>query len=309
MEKIGLIAGSSGDTLYRELKKRNLKIYMICGSENEIEGNEASDILIMDLRNKEKILKYLKNRHVHLVLIGTGHYLALELADYLNQNGICTNLDYHKSMFVKDKVKFKNFLYNNNIKTPEYIIIKKSDNSDINLSNLQLPVVVKSSTDAVQPCKISSIDDLKEKIEMIKKTNTDILIEEYIDGGDCTEIITNDGKKIKSIYLSDYSKAKEYNLEGFDKAESAVITDEIKQKIKKISSFIVKTLNIQGLIRVDFMIKEFDIYVLELNSVIIVGSNGSLTKYLKRKKINLDLANIMVNTAFNIFENNMNMMV
>jgi len=299
-ECIGLIGGHSGDSLTDELHKRGYIVALVAGKDNEPGMDSAEYVLTEDLSNHKLIIKYFVECNVKNVVIGTGHSKAIELAKVLETEGFKTNIDYNKSILAKDKVKFKNLLIKIGIKTPEFISFRDAYSIDEIINRIGLPCVVKSATDAVQPQKVNAKEDLQYAICNIKNTDTEVLIERYINGNDCTVAIINDGKYCESLGVTYYSKAKEYKLKGFDNAHSTQLSERKEQEICAIAKKIVDTLGFIGLLRIDFIIDE-DVFVLELNSVIVTGYNGSAYPFFKIQGI--DIAKKMIDTAIRIFEN------
>lgn len=83
------------------------------------------------------------------------------------------------------------------------------------------PCVIKSTIDLFQPIEMHTFAEFEEfmdeKISLLDET--DLLIEEFIDGYDCTVAVACNGEEIKNYGVTYYSKAKEYGLKGFDKAK------------------------------------------------------------------------------------------
>ena len=97
-----------------------------------------------------------------------------------------------------------------------------------------------------------------------------------------------------------FSKAKEWNLKGFQGAREAVLSPEEEKEIIKIARRVVFESGLLGLVRVDFIVDN-NIYVLEANSVMTTGYHKLLYSYYK--KAGYDIAGIMVDNALRIFEN------
>lgn len=301
---IGLVAGHSGDSLTDKLRNIGYQVALVGGSENEPGMDNADFILIEDLSNYSKIADFFLNNKVSKVIIGTGHYKAINLANYLNNIGIITNINYEKSLLAKDKIKFKKELININIKTPKFLNIDFDKNIEVEeiINKINIPCVIKSNTDAIQPQKVNIIKNLEDAILQVKNSNTDVLVEEYIKGNDCTVAVVSDGNIIKSLGVTYYSKAKEYKLNGFEGAYSKKVSYEKELELNSIAINIVKELEFKGLSRIDFIIdeKSEEIYVLELNTVIVTGYNGSAYPFFKEQGI--DVAEVMIQNSLRLID-------
>lgn len=299
---IGLIGGHSGDSLTDELHKAGYSVALVGGKPGEPGMDKAEAVLIGDLSNHNSIIEFLYNHNVKFVVIGTGHILAIQLVRSLEKKGFLTNIDYAKSMLSKNKRKFKEQLIKNGIKTPQYYIVPKEYRIDTIVEKMGIPCVVKSTTDAVQPEKINHIDELSDSIKMVMETGTDVMIEQYVNGNDCTVAVTYNGDIIENLGVIYYSKAKEYKLKGFDTAYSKKIARNKEEEICKIANGIVSTLGFIGLSRIDFIIDQdnSDIYVLELNSVMITGYHGSAYPFFIKQGINIP--KVLVENALQIYK-------
>lgn len=295
---IGLIAGSSGDSLVDELHKRDYSVAIVCGKKNEPGFSEADCSLAIDLSRHEEIYNFFALHSVSKVIFGTGHTIAFTLAEYLLAKGISLNIDPVKCNMAKDKYKFKRQLEALGINTPKTLwaddISKFKD-----IKELSFPYVFKSTSDKFQPCKINNMNELELVNREVLRADSKVLVEEYIDGNDCTVAVVNDGNIIKSLGVTYYSKAKEYKLRGFNNAYSKKMTCEKEREICRIAEEIVRKLHFFGLVRIDFIVSE-EIYVLELNSVIVTGYTGSAYPFFKKQGINI--ASVLIDNALTVLK-------
>lgn len=305
-EIIGLIAGHSGDSLTDELHERGYQVAIVCGKPEE-PGYETADYkIITDLRNKEAIKMYFEKAGVHFFVVGTGVLMAFELAEYLEENGFVSSIDPKNSLLMKNKVKTKQLFEQTGVLTPTYTYYENGRYTLRDVVNdvdkkIGFPCVIKSNTDAVQPRCVRGCSELKEAITNVGATNTDLLIEKYICGGDLTYCIANDGYKTTHIGPIYYSKAKEYGLIGFKKPYVAELTKENAKKIAEIAELIVCSIGLRGVVRIDFIIMDTVIYALEVNSVIVTGYKGSAYPFFEKQGINI--ASVSIDNAIRLFEN------
>lgn len=306
MEQVlGLIGGRSGEALTDSIHKKNKKVAIVIGSENGSGYNKADYVCKSDLSNKHEILEFFQSNNVKNVIIGTGHILAFELAEYLEKNNINISINIKASSLCKDKHLFKSALEKLGIKTPKSLLISEYNDIEKYLekdnSGINLPCVLKSNIDVVQPELIYDKTKLIEKTKHILSLNSQVLIEEYIDGNDCTVMVCNDKNAVKSSPVLYYSKAKEFNLAGFKNAKSVKMSQQLELNLKSLSERIIETLDIIGVSRVDYIVKEDKIYVLEVNSVIVSCYEGTIMPMYKLNNINV--ADNIVDTAISIFNN------
>lgn len=302
-EVIGLIGGRSGEALTDSLHKKDIQVALIIGKKDESGYEKAEYVLESDLSKKEDIYNFFSNKGVKNIVIGTGHILAFELAEYLEKRNLNVSVNIEASYLCKDKYVFKSIIEKLNIKTPKYLLIKENSNLNEFIYHIQeqikLPCVIKSTIDRVQPELVYEKELLIEKIENILRLNSDVLIEEYIDGSDCTVPVKSDGKRINSLEVLYWSKAKELNLKGFKNPRANKLDKSIELRLKSLSEKIVRELNILGVPRVDYIVKNDEIYVLEVNSV-IVSSHESTAMPMYREN-NINIADEIINTAIDVF--------
>ncbi|HHT7189438.1 TPA: ATP-grasp domain-containing protein [Bacillus cereus] len=300
MECIGLIAGSSGDSLTDALHNRGYTVALVAGKEKEPGIDKADKKIITDLSNFYEIEEFFHNNKVQFIILGTGHSKAFRLASHLEKLGFYTSVDIPKSQIAKDKIKFKKELDRIEVPTPQYM----SFNSDYDLENIVnsvgIPCVVKSPVDLIQPQKVNSKIELEEAILELLALKGEVLIERFISGVDCTVPVLSDGENVKSLGVTYYNKAVEYQLKGFENIYHPKLSKEVEREIEKLSINIIKEMGFKGLVRLDYIIENQKIYVLELNSVIMTGYNCTSYPFFKEKGI--DIAQEMIDNAMKIYQ-------
>lgn len=301
-ELIGVIGGKSGDSITDELHKKNKKVLLISGKADEPGTDNADIVVIKNLTHKEEIYQSIIENKVKKVIIGTGHILAIELAQYLKDRNISISINIELSKLCKDKYLFKRYIENKGFKTPKYKYLeyKETNMNELQLicKDIELPCVLKSTIDLTQPQLIHNSEDLKNEITGIFNLKSDVLIEEYIDGSDCTVAVYSDGIKIKDLGIIYWSKAKDCKLKGFRNAHSVKLSDDIEEEVISISHKLAEAINMLGVCRIDFIIQNSKIYILEVNSISVCGYTGFLYHLFKERNINI--ADISVETALSI---------
>jgi phosphoribosylaminoimidazole carboxylase (NCAIR synthetase) len=299
MEKIiGLVAGTSGDSLSKHFKNLGYKIALVAGREGEPGTDTADHLLVTDLDNSQDIVDFFISISVQFVILGTGHYKAIDLLPLLEKVNLQTNLNLEKFNLVKDKLAFKDYISKNGFITPLYFSIHNREEFLALRGKFKFPCVVKSAIDVVQPVRVIEHQRLEELVFEILDKSSSVLIEEYIDGSDCTVAVTNVDLDIKNYGVIYYSKAKEYLLEGFTGARADKLDLNLEKKICQVSNELIRYINIPGLVRVDYIVKDNLPYILEINAVIVTGYKGSAYPFFK--DIGIDIAEVMANTALKI---------
>ncbi|MEJ6467830.1 ATP-grasp domain-containing protein [Fusobacterium ulcerans] len=304
MEYIGLIAGKSGDSLTEEIQKKGYKVALVVGKEKEPGYDIADKVLVTDLSNQEEIYKFFSTLQVKYLIVGTGHIVVLRTIKYLEKKGIKLSIDLEKTFLCKDKYLFKKEIEKTEYLTPKYILFKKESNQEENikeiLTKFEFPIVLKSPIDKREPIAVNNISELKEYYENIKKLDSDILIEEYISGSDVTVPVVSNKVDINALGILYWSKGKVEFLKGFENSKSYKLNNE-EEVLKKISC-LIKDLGIIGLSRADIVVKDNgEIYILEVNSIIVCGNTGSIYNQLWQEQ-GFNFAKITVENALKVFE-------
>lgn len=308
-ECIAVVAGISGEVIVKELKKLGYKTFVISGRKQD-SGMDISDkSFVVDLREKELIYNELVKNSIDKVILGTGHVLAFNLIDFLAKKGIKVSVNPESSLIAKDKFAYKEELVRNGILTPKYIEIALDTEYNIQeiLDKVGCPCVVKSTIDTTYPKKANTKEELEKHIETIRKTNSPIVVEQFIEGIDTTVPVYSNPKETKAILVSYYSKADACKLEGFgNDLIKGKLNKEVEEKLLRFSEDVIRKTNILGMARLDIIVdKNEKFYVLECNSVMVTGVHPNQIEYgkefLEREKVNF--AEYTVKNALEIFKN------
>ena len=308
-ECVAIIAGISGEVIVKELKKLNYNTFVISGRKEDSGMNISDRNFVVDLREKELIYNELVKNSIDKVILGTGHILAFELVDFLSKKGIKVSVNPKSSLIAKDKFAYKEELVKNGILTPKYMEIALNEKYNIQeiLDKIGYPCVVKSTIDTTYPKKANTEEELERHIEAIRKTNSPILVEQFIEGIDTTVPVYSNPKETKAILVSYYSKADACKLEGFgDDLIKEILSKETEKKLLRFSEDVIRKTNILGMARLDIIVdKNQNFYVLECNSVMVTGVHQNQIEYGKEflERENINFAELTVRNALEIFNN------
>lgn len=303
---VGLIAGISGEALAREIKKRNHKVAIIGGKSSESGMDIADFVLVTDLDNHQEILNFLIKHDINKVIFGTGHIKAFYLAEYLHSKQIKISIDPKISLVAKDKFLYKELLISLGFTTPKQFFIKSNEKFDIRKVSgyVDLPCVIKSTTEACYPKKINKYSEMEDAVKNIQNLGTDILLEDYIEGVDTTIPFISNYDNVKAVMVSYYSKAKECKLKGFDKFFNVKLDKKTEEELLRYSEEVVDKTSIIGVGRLDVIVKNNKFYVLECNSVMVTGIHANQIEYGIEflSKENVNFASLLIDNAFLIFK-------
>ena len=194
-----------------------------------------------------------------------------------NLNIPITGSNSSQSEITFDKIKCIDFLKTMGVKVAKSFTLNKNDLLDIKqiIDKVGLPCFVKASNSGSSygVYKAYKESDLIDSIEKAKKYDENILVETHVEGREfsvgvvmfngrmvvlpITEIITSND-------FFDYNAKYEGNS---DEITPALIENNLKIKLEKIARKIYKTLEIRGLSRSEFILKDDEFYFLEINTV------------------------------------------
>ncbi len=173
-----------------------------------------------------------------------------------------------------DKLRCKEYLQQFDVKTAKAILLRASDGKHP-VIDIPLPVFVKPNKNGSSygASKVSKPEDLAPAIENAFKYDDEILVEEFIQGTEVTcGVITMDGKvtalplteiRTKSEFF-DYKAKYEGNSQEVTPAE---VDATLAKQIQVTSISIYQKLGFKGMCRIDYIIRNGEYYMLEVNSI------------------------------------------
>ncbi len=181
-----------------------------------------------------------------------------------------------------NKVLTKKILIYEGIPTAAFAILKKKDLSSREqelkslLENIGLPMVIKASTQgsSIGTFIVRQESDVLTTIEAAFEYDSEVLVEKFIDGTEVTStVIGNDFTQV--LPLIEITSANEfYDYESkytpgkCNHIIPARVSEEIQEKIAKLTERVYQAIGCRGYSRVDFIIdKDGNPYVLEINTL------------------------------------------
>jgi D-alanine-D-alanine ligase len=187
----------------------------------------------------------------------------------------------------KDKGLTKIILGHHQIKTPRFIVAKKSRTVE-SLKKFQFPAFIKplqlESSEGIS--QLSYVENEKEALARVKfihdRLGVDAIIEEFIDGREVYVSVLGNEKLTtfppRELFFKEMAKDepkfatykskwdKDYRKKwGIDSGWMLEVTESSHRKISETCKKIYRLLNIQGFGRIDLRIRGDDIYFIEAN--------------------------------------------
>ena len=147
---------------------------------------------------------------------------------------------------------------------------------DAIVKTLGLPCFVKpcNSGSSVGMSKVNRVSELGRALEVAFEHDNQVLIEQFIKGREITCGVMKTGNKIQSLAITEVLSKKEYfDFEAkydpllADEITPAPIPMEIEQQCRQISEKIYAVLGCRGIVRIDYIYSEEDLFFLEINTI------------------------------------------
>ena len=187
------------------------------------------------------------------------------------------------SALCMDKNISKKLFVSEGIKTPKWIIVKDENKIDYSIiENMGYPLIVKpnSGGSSIGTILAHSIDELKVGVCEALKYDDEIIIEEYIKGEEITCPILN-GEVLPVISISPKSEIFNYSSKyDNDGAEEKIIKlpETLSKKVEEICLKCWDIFKLKVYARIDMIIKDDEIYVLEINTLPGMTKNSLFPK-------------------------------
>ena len=265
------ISIESGKNFYKNVDKKKFNPFLVFYTDNKwsILKNKSS----VEINNKDfsivlGVQKIFFDGAVILIHGSPGE--TGELCNYFESLNIPYSSSNQKaSELTFNKFKCSKFLKENKILVPISSINKK-------IKNIKFPCIVKpiNSGSSFGVSKIKKETELKTGIEIAKKIGNDFMVEEFISGREFTCAVHNlNKKKLTTLPITEIITEREiFDYEakylGLSREITpAKINESLKKKIEETSKKAYMVLNLNGIVRFDFIINNKAPYLIEVNTV------------------------------------------
>lgn len=163
------------------------------------------------------------------------------------------------------------------IKTACSYYLNKGENMDIDaiIDKVGLPCFVKPNRagSSFGISKVKTKGAMSYAIEKAFKEDTEILIEEFLDGPEITIGVLIYKKKIKVLPMTEIVTENDFfdyeakYMGSSEEITPACLTKKMHQKLEKIASKVYLLLNMKGITRSEFIVVDSEPYFLEMNAV------------------------------------------
>lgn len=216
-----------------------------------------------------------------------------KLQSYFEMLGIpFTSCNSFVSQLTFNKFVCKLYLEKFGVVMARDFMIRRNDKTNLkgNIDVTGLPCFVKAnnSGSSFGVTKVKEFQELEKAINSVFKEDSEVLIEEFIEGTEVTCAVFKSQNKELILPLTEIVSKKEffdyeakYTPGMSDEITPARLSEELTKQCQNEASRIYDILNCKGLVRVDFILKGNKFYFLEINTVPGMSENSIVPKQIR----------------------------
>ena len=304
MKNIAIIAGGnsseyevsmkSGKNIYDEVDENRYNKYLVIlkGRDWHVEiGEKKYPVDRNDFsftRDGEKILFDFAYITIHGVPGENGL-----LQGYLDMMGVpygCCNV--LASALTFDKHTCNTYLKSYGVNVADSVMLIRGMTYDVNeiINEVGLPCFVKPNAEGSSfgVTKVKEAAQLEDALKKAFALCREVLIETFIDGTELTCGVVKAGDMDIAMPIAEVITKNEffdfeakYDPTKSDEIIPARISPELTNRIKTLSSMIYDILRCEGIIRVDYIVRDDEIFMLEVNTTPGMTSNSFVPKMVR----------------------------
>jgi D-alanine-D-alanine ligase len=223
-----------------------------------------------------------------------------KLQGYLDMMGIpyssCSQVS---STITFDKISTKRAVAGRGINLAREVLVSRGESVDSQaiVEKLGLPLFVKpnASGSSFGVTKVTTAEQIPAAVEAAFKESDEVLIEECIVGREmgCGIVVTADREILlpitEIVSKRDFFDYEAKYTEGLsDEITPAPISDEIKQKLNRMTLEAYRACRCSGIVRIDFIVTEAgEPYLIEINSIPGMSSGSIVPKQVREAGMTL----------------------
>ncbi|MDY4043005.1 MAG: D-alanine--D-alanine ligase [Marinifilaceae bacterium] len=212
-------------------------------------------------------------------------YLEMMGIPYAGCDTLCTALTF-------DKHTCNTYLAAYGVKVAPSVLVLRGTtwSAEEIIAEVGLPCFVKPNADGSSfgVSKVKTADELPAAIEKAFAHGTDVLVEAFIDGMELTcgvcktpdmDLVLPIAKVVPKNEFFDYEA--KYDPTMSDEIIPAPIPAELTDRVKRLTSAIYDILRCEGVVRVDYIVRGDEIFMLEVNTAPGMTANSFIPKMVR----------------------------
>ena len=213
------------------------------------------------------------------------------------------NLPYTSCNVLVSSLTFNKFVCNNylkgfGVKVAESLVIRKGMSLDANAieENIGFPCFVKPNAGGLSfgVSKVTLSENIIPAIEKAFAESDEVIVEALISGTEVTNGVYKTAQKEVVLPITEVVTENEFfdfeakYVQGkANEITPARISDELTARIQKLTSAIYDILGCHGVVRIDYIIQEGDVFLLEINTVPGMTATSFIPQQIAAKELEI----------------------
>ena len=232
---------------------------------------DTADRLYFEPLTPEDVMNIIETEKPYGAVVAFGGQTAIKLTNFLDENGIRILGTSAESIdAAEDREKFDAVLEKHNIKRPVGLTVMTTEEALESANKIGYPVLMRPSYVLGGQNMIIAFNDqdIKEYMKIILATNIEnpVLIDQYLMGTEIEVDAICDGKDILIPGIMEHiERAGVHSGDSIAVYPAWNLTDDMTQKIIDHTRNLALSLNTIGLINIQYLIFDNELYVIEVN--------------------------------------------
>ncbi|MEI2666470.1 carbamoyl phosphate synthase large subunit [Rossellomorea sp. LJF3] len=254
----------------KRLKEHGYTTIMVNNNPETVSTDyETADRLYFEPLTKESVLAIIKHERVDTVLVQFGGQTALNLARMLEGEGI-TLLGTSSDIIdrVENRERFYQLLDGCMIPRVKGDICHSKEEAMLVAGNLAFPLLCRPSyvIGGKGVVKVKSLEEMQRFIQTADEEYFPILVDEFKEGREVEIDLVGDGEDVYVPGVMEHiERAGVHSGDSMSIFPSESLSGEIKETIEEYARKIVSGLQYKGIMNIQFLLQNQNVYVLEVN--------------------------------------------
>ena len=258
------------------------------GTEFPVDKNDFSILVDGKKINFDKALNLIHGAPGENGVLGS--YFSLIGLPYTS-SGVLT------SALTMNKNWTNRFLKESGITVPSSFVVYRGDESREYLPKAKYPCFVKPNNggSSVGTSKVRNQEELIKALEIAFQHDDEIIVEEFIQGREFTCGVMGFDGTIQALPMTEvkpkhefFDFADKYGDDGAQEETPANLPDELTKKCQSIAVKAFKILRCRNVSRIDFILKENEFYLIEVNTIPGMSAKSILPQQAKAVGISFE---------------------
>lgn len=256
----------------KALKKLGIETIIINNNPETVSTDfDISDRLYFEPLTEEDVYNIIEVEKPYGVILQFGGQTAIKLAEFLSEKKVNILGSSRKTIDIaEDRSKFDKILEELKITRPKGVGVFKIEKGEVEAKKIGYPVLVRPSYvlggQGMEICYTE--EELKSYLinAFAKDSKNPVLIDKYIEGMEIEVDAISDGEDILIPGIMEHiERAGIHSGDSISVYPSINIREENKKTILDYTKNISRRLNIIGMINIQFIIKNNEVYIIEVN--------------------------------------------